>query len=326
MRAIGRLMRAVVLGSLIVVLASSAQAAPRALPIAAYWQKLADTRALAVKMEGAAPDVARPQLAAAADAWAAISSVSLADGTMLPVDGRVLVAQLRADPPAPAAVAQLAQAMAQTGAAWPSPRYTAADLTSLASILARPEFQWPVAQPTWLDQLRDRLWAFILRLLAGLLRVIPQGAGFGLGQVLAGVAVLAVGGILAYVGLALLRSLAAEARVAEERGPGDETLTAEAASRRAQALAEGGDNRAAVRYLYLAALLHLEEAGLLRYDRTLTNREYLRSLADRPDLADQLRGVVEVFDRVWYGFETLDPAAYGDYAARVAAVRLRQRQ
>ena len=309
------------------LLPASAQAAPRALPIAAYWQKLADTRALALKLEGAVPDVARPQLAAAADEWAAITRVSRADGTGLPVDGRALAAQLRADPPAPAAVAALAQAMAQTGTGWPPPRHTAADLTSLANILARPEFQWPVAQPTWLDQLRDQIWTLILRLIALLLRLLPPGgSGFGLGQVLAGVAVVAVGGLLVYVGLALLRSLAAEARAAEESGPGDETLTAEAASRRAQTLAEGGDKRAAVRYLYLAALLHLEEAGLLRYDRSLTNREYLRSLADRPDLADQLRGVVEVFDRVWYGFETLDPAAYGDYAARVAAVRLQQRQ
>jgi hypothetical protein len=300
------------------LLTASAQAAPRPIPIAAYWQKLNDTRNLAIKLESAAPADARAQLVAEADAWSAITSVTLADGTLLPVDSSLLEAQLRADPAAPAQVAGLAEAMAAEGAVWPPPSHTSGDLASLSTILAQPEFQWPVAQPSWLDQLRERLWAFIVRMLAGLLRAVPAGAGFGVGQVLAVVAVLAVAGVLAFALLGLLRAFAAEARVAEEAGAGDEALTAEAASRRAQTLAEGGDNRAAVRYLYLAALLHLEEAGLLRYDRSLTNREYLRGLAARPELADRLRGVVEVFDRVWYGFETLDAAAYGDYAARVA--------
>jgi len=319
--------RAPVWGLLILLacglLAASAQAyaAPGAISIGDYWQKLNDTRALAVKLAGAPPDTAKAQLAAEADSWAAITSVTLADGTVLPVNGSVLVAALRANPPDAAQVAALAQAMAAGGASWPAPSHTAADLAPLSSILAQPDFQWPAATPSWLDQLRDRLWAAVVRLLAGLLRLVPAGAGFSLGQVLAVVAVLAVVGVLAFALLGLLRGFAAEARVAEEAGAGEGTLTAEAASRRAQALAEGGDNRAAVRYLYLAALLHLEEAGLLRYDRSLTNREYLRVLASRPELADRLRGVVEVFDRVWYGFETLDAAAYGDYSARVAELR-----
>jgi len=308
------------------LLTASAQAAPPAIPVADYWQKLTGTHALGVRLEGATPDTARPQLSAEADSWAAVTRVALADGTVLPVDSSLLVARLRADPPAPELVADLTQAMAAAGRGWRVPSHTAADLAPLSSILAQSEFQWPVATPSWLDQLRDRLWAFIARLLAGLLRALPAGAGFGVGQVLAVVAVLAVAGVLAFALLGLLRGFAAEARVAEEAGVGDEALTAEAASRRAQTLAEGGDNRAAVRYLYLAALLHLEEAGLLRYDRSLTNREYLRSLAaaGRPELADRLRGVVEVFDRVWYGFERLDPAAYGDYSARVAELRLQK--
>ena len=33
------------------------------------------------------------------------------------------------------------------------------------------------------------------------------------------------------------------------------------------------------------------------------------------------RDTVEVFDRVWYGFDAIDDATYGDYAARVAEPR-----
>ena len=97
----------------------------------------------------------------------------------------------------------------------------------------------------------------------------------------------------------------------------DASLTAESALRRAQTLSQGGDYRTAVRYLYLSTLLLLEERGLLRYDRSQTNREYLRSLKGRPELASVLRDVIEVFDRVWYGFQPLDEAAYHHYAAQV---------
>src|SRR5437763_6448231 len=58
-------------------LTASAQAAPRPIPIAAYWQKLNDTDALAVRLEGAAADAARPRLAAEAQAWTGINSVTL---------------------------------------------------------------------------------------------------------------------------------------------------------------------------------------------------------------------------------------------------------
>jgi hypothetical protein len=77
----------------------------------------------------------------------------------------------------------------------------------------------------------------------------------------------------------------------------------------------------AVRYLYLSALLLLEERGLLRYDRSQTNREYLRGVVHRPDLAAILQEVVEVFDRVWYGFQPIDEAEVSHYTARVAELR-----
>jgi hypothetical protein len=61
----------------------------------------------------------------------------------------------------------------------------------------------------------------------------------------------------------------------------------------------------------------LEERGILPYDRSRTNREYLRSLAHLPALAVTLRDVVEVFDRVWYGYQPLDEAGYTRYVRQV---------
>ena len=65
----------------------------------------------------------------------------------------------------------------------------------------------------------------------------------------------------------------------------------------------------------------LEERGLVRNDRTQTNQEYLRSVAGRPELASVLRDVIDVFDRVWYGFQALDEQAFAHYAGRVEQLR-----
>jgi len=47
----------------------------------------------------------------------------------------------------------------------------------------------------------------------------------------------------------------------------------------------------------------------------------LRSVAHLPILVAILREVIEVFDRVWYGYQPLDEATYNQYAARVAELR-----
>jgi hypothetical protein len=90
---------------------------------------------------------------------------------------------------------------------------------------------------------------------------------------------------------------------------------------RAQALSMQGDYRSAIRYLYLSSLLLLDEQGLLRYDRSRTNREYLRSVSSRPELANPLRAVIDVFDRTWYGFEDVDEETYKSYVQHVDELR-----
>ena len=104
----------------------------------------------------------------------------------------------------------------------------------------------------------------------------------------------------------------------------DVPATSSAALSRAQELAGSGDYRTAVRQLYLATLLMLDEQGKLRFDRSLTNRETLRALnkAGAPALADALRPIVEQYDRVWYGFGRIESDEFERYRERVEAVRL----
>ncbi len=99
--------------------------------------------------------------------------------------------------------------------------------------------------------------------------------------------------------------------------PDAEVTTSAEAVARAQRASVVQDYRLAMRLLYLACLLKLDESGVLRYDRTLTNREYVRQLASRPVLAGALQPVVEAFDDVWYGFRALTPQGYAAFEAQV---------
>jgi hypothetical protein len=98
-------------------------------------------------------------------------------------------------------------------------------------------------------------------------------------------------------------------------GPG--IATPEEAILRAHDASIRQDYRQALRLLYLAALLKLDEIGALRYDRALTNREYVRQITLQPALADALRPVVETFDDVWYGYRPLTPEGYATFETAV---------
>jgi hypothetical protein len=117
----------------------------------------------------------------------------------------------------------------------------------------------------------------------------------------------------------LRRALAPAARLRDDDP--EAGMSAGAAAQHASDMARAGDYRRAARMLYLSSLLWLDEHGRLRYDRALTNREYLDRLGDDPTLRERLRPVVETFDRVWYGHTPLDAAGFAAYEGQVAALR-----
>ena len=125
--------------------------------------------------------------------------------------------------------------------------------------------------------------------------------------------------MLAYVLLRARRSLLLDARAV--RDDPEARLTSNSAIQQASGLARGGDYRTAVRYMYLSALLWLDERDLLRYDRAMTNHEYLDHLEGNPELRNRLVPIVEVFDRVWYGYASLDAQSFEAYRQQVEALR-----
>ena len=192
------------------------------------------------------------------------------------------------------------------------PHPSAADRAKLHELLRQPPFvgKGPTPFEQWLN---------------GVLRTLFGGVADGIltaRWLFIAVAVV----IIAVVVFILIRNLhAASMRAATlpEATDHDVPATSSAALSRAQALAGNGDYRTAVRQLYLATLLMLDEQGKLRFDKSLTNRETLRAIAKAgaPALADALRPIVELYDRVWYGFGGIDADEFERYRQRVEAVR-----
>jgi hypothetical protein len=297
-----------------------AQDAP--LSLDEYWHQLEETQASIASLKESSSQASQDQLLAWADRWEQVTGVILADGTQVPLDHSLLVARLRADPPDLAHLETFLSTLLAARRAWPTSEHTAADTAALDAILAGPDFQWQPDQRSPLAEWWQNLWQRIDRFLS---RLIPRGDGGAGGQllnyVITFVGTLALAFVLFYVLRDLLADFVAEAEIHPDVEGEDEELTAATALRRAEIVSGQGDYRSAVRYLYLSTLLLLEERGLLRYDRSLTNREYLRSVGHLPQLAALLREVIEVFDRVWYGYRPLDAAEYARYAARVAQLQ-----
>lgn len=249
---------------------------------------------------------------------AAIRAIQITPTTSAPVDNRWLNAALRpADPDFAAIEARLGaiiNALAQPASAAPADA-----LARLNTILDNPPFG---EQPTDTSWWRD-FFSWIGRVLDTLLRpvgtVASGSGGTAAAWIVGSIGVLLLVGVIVYLLLGLRRSLIGGTQT-RDADP-EAHLTARSALDQASDIARSGDHRTAMRYLYLSALLWLDERDMLRYDRALTNREYLDRVREHPALRDRLTPIVDTFDRVWYGHAPLDDAAFAAYRAQVEALR-----
>ncbi len=235
--------------------------------------------------------------------WQAVGAVRLVNQTTVAVDMRWLSKDLPDD------LAGLQERQRQVQALLDyhkSPGVSAAGadtggaLAALDRVLQDPRFRYPDVTPTPVPPEPDRQPAL----------VAPESGPFVLA--IAGVIVVVVA--LFFLAQALTVQRTADAEALDDD---DDPATSDAARDLAVRSEASQDYRAAIRYLYLSSLLTLDERGLIRYDRTLTNREHLRQVADNPPLFDLLRPIVNVFDRVWYGFAPVDAALYQDFRRNV---------
>ena len=103
----------------------------------------------------------------------------------------------------------------------------------------------------------------------------------------------------------------------------EQVETERAALARAKTAEAASDFRSALRFLYLSAILHLQERGVLPYDKSLTNREYLYQAQVDLDLQTALGPAITVFDEVWYGHKPCDAETVASYRDLLQKVYVR---
>ncbi|MFZ5921850.1 MAG: DUF4129 domain-containing protein [Chloroflexota bacterium] len=287
---------------------------------AAYWELVQRTRNAAFDLRDLPEPEIKAGLAALTVEWESVTRVRGADGGLIPVDNGYLIETLRAVPPQPSQVVEILDALLYAHDENPGRVFSIADLAPLQAILARPEFDWPEEPPDpineWFQKVWERINQWLNSVFGDLQFTFSIDSSFL--PILAGILLVV---ILFFVFNTVFADFVREARLAADRNGGDEILTAESAFEKAQTLSRGGDYRSSVRYLYLSSLLALDERGLLRYDRSKTNREYLRSVANSPELSEPLEDVIEVFDDVWYGYHSLEEKSFQQYSDRVRELK-----
>ncbi len=292
-------------------------ARPSALTEDEYWTLVEDSRKTIVKLQKATDEEKQNELKQLAAQWEAVKEVEL-DGKHVPVNHLYLIQLMRATPPHLDLIDGQLFSILSVRREIPAGVFSSADIVSLNDILSRPQFEWAEGEATnpineWFQNILTEIQRWLNKILGTTFDILN-----------ADVMTIILGVLLVVIFIFVFRTLVVDfSREAKMNGMDgeEEPLTSEAAFAKAQKLSKGGDYRAAVRYLYLSTLLIMDERGVMRYDRSKTNREYLRSVANSPELSKPLEEVIEVFDNVWYGYHELGEDSFKHYSDRVEELK-----
>lgn len=241
-----------------------------------------------------------------------IHAVQLSAGVESTVDNSALLALIRDTSKTDAAITRLTAL--RTALAQDPPTVSPQDLDALHTIFNNPPFVVGAADAWW-QTLLQRIFEFLSRLLNN----TAQGV-FDSRDLLVVLGVIVVVVVAIYFVKNLRYNLVSDQDLGAMLDETEVRTPAEAFDN-AQKFITAGDYRNAVRQLYLATLLILDQRGKIKYDPTLTNRQVLRQASNDPRTAAALQPIVETFDRVWYGFEPLSQSEFDAYRQRVEQVR-----
>ena len=141
----------------------------------------------------------------------------------------------------------------------------------------------------------------------------PRKWDADLRYVLFPLAAIALGAAIIFFVRQIRMNLISEAHDDVTEAALEQVETERAALARAETAEAANDFRSALRFLYLSAILHLQERGVLPYDKSLTNREYLHQAQVDIDLHTALGPAITVFDEVWYGYKPCDAETVASY-------------
>ncbi|HKR12532.1 MAG TPA: DUF4129 domain-containing protein [Pyrinomonadaceae bacterium] len=222
------------------------------------------------------------------------------------------------------ALASLKERVNDLASATKAPDNKATDKQKMESILARPEYVAGAKGPNALTRMIEDFLRWLRSLFPEPPPMEPGRANL-VSSVIQVVIVLIALVIIAYVVRLLLkrvkfsrktkdRKKAKEPRIVlGERLKPEDTATDLLAE--AEALARRGDLRAAIRKGYIALLIELGDRNLISLAQYKTNRDYLRSVRNRPQLHSRLVGLTDSFERHWYGYAQTTPNDWQDFRA-----------
>jgi hypothetical protein len=281
-----------------------------------FWLLLETTNETLLNSFTAPPDA--DALSNLNDIWQGVTEVQLADGSILPVDTSWLL--IESDTTQDELV--LLQARVQALLNYQKlrgglPPNSEEMLAELERLLQQGRFQYEEEQPAIPQQRPPEIET----------GDAPNVGGLGsFLSALLQVVLIVVGIVLAVMLLIwLARNLRVQRASLETDLDGEDIpVSSDAATELAAQSKASEDYRAAIRYLYLSSLLLLDERGLIHFDPSLTNFEHLGLVEHQPQLVEVLRPIVNIFDRVWYGFAPVNEAHYQKFVQLVD--RLRQLQ
>ena len=182
----------------------------------------------------------------------------------------------------------------------------------LTEVLAGREFDQLRGREHWLYNLNRYLKQLIYRILRLIFstEITPRVIHVLMKIVWWGLAIVSLAILYRFLRPYLVRRTVKDARAAPERPAvlllDDPAILQE----KAEEARRSGRLRMALRYYYLAVLAVLERNGLVGYDRSRTNWEYRRELAEKTvsgSLLDAFTGLTALYDRKWYGKEDCLP-------------------
>lgn len=215
----------------------------------------------------------------------------------------------------------LRQAIAQI----PASASPAAIKQSARAVLARAEFASdPPPPPSWIDKFA----AWLDKVFRPRKTNLPSGPSINpyvIRGILIAIACAAFAVLVAVLVQAIGRREARAKPLAldEEEAVLVEARDTDSLLALAEQQAKAGDYRRAFRLVYLASLVTLDSGGVLHFDRSKTNWEYLRALraAGRGDVYAALTPLTREFDQVWYGFAPADASQYARALAQYEALQ-----
>jgi len=131
------------------------------------------------------------------------------------------------------------------------------------------------------------------------------------------IGVVALISVVVYFMKGIFDNLISDAQEHKSETITEDPITAQGAFNQAREFETHSDFRNAIRALYLATLLYFHENEVLTYDKSATNREYLRQLEVQPSLQNALKPVVYIFDDVWYGYKPCTADTLSEYRSLV---------